>query len=267
MELILLFLELSICYTLPNIIINRITELRVPNIVSMKENFLNNDTFNSSLANIKSVDYDEEEDMWVLDLDNSEEKEEYKFPSFEEFLKNKKAKDEEEVLKYFKQAEEKERRIRESYDNIEPTSKDLELLNNIATIEWAKNWIHDMVSYGDSFPKFMYQDMFLMRDFARENETKKYFYIGYFPSDTRLMHGPYYIGSFELIPELREFQTHLIIQNPNYMMEDVLDTHKIVHFKEELVKMTNDAMVFFKFSNLKNSSNERYYYSWLYEDN
>ncbi len=267
MELILLFLELSICYTLPNMIINRITELRVPNIVSMKENFLNNDTFNSSLANIKSVDYDEEEDMWVLDLDNSEEKEEYKFPSFEEFLKNKKAKDEEEVLKYFKQAEEKERRIRESYDNIEPTSKDLELLNNIATIEWAKNWIHDMVSYSNSFPRFMYQDMFLMRDFARENETKKYFYIGYFPSDTRLMHGPYYIGSFELIPELREFQTHLIIQNPNYMMEDVLDTHKIVHFKEELVKMTNDAMVFFKFSNLKNSSNERYYYSWLYEDN
>ena len=81
------------------------------------------------------------------------------------------------------------------------------------------------------------------------------------------MHGPYYIGSFELIPEKREFQTYLIIQNPNYMMEDELDTHRIAHFKQELVKMTNDAMVFFKFSNLKNSSNERYYYSLLYEDN
>lgn len=266
MKFILLFLELSTCYTLPNMMINRIKEVRVPSIVSMEENFLNNDTLNSSLANIKSLDYDEEEDMWVLDLDNSE-KEEDIFPSFEEFLKNKKAKDEEEVLKYFKQAEEKERRIRERYDNIEPTSKDLKLLNNVATIEWAKNWIHDMVGYSNSFPKFMYQDMFLMRDFARENDTNKYFYIGYFPSDTRLMHGPYYIGSFELIPEKREFQTYLIIQNPNYMMEDELDTHRIAHFKQELVKMTNDAMVFFKFSNLKNSSNERYYYSWLYEDN
>ena len=54
-------------------------------------------------------------------------------------------------------------------------SKDLELLNNIATIEWAKNWIHDMVSYGDSFPKFMYQDMFKMRDFSQKNNTKNYF--------------------------------------------------------------------------------------------
>ena len=124
-----------------------------------------------------------------------------------------------------------------------------------------------MVGYSNSFPKFMYQDMFLMRDFARENNTIEYFYIGYFPSSTRLMHGPYYIGCFELIVKKREFQTHLIIQNPNYMMENELDSKRIVHFKEELVKMTNDAMVFFKFSNLKNSSNERYYYSWLYEDN
>lgn len=252
MKLILFFLEITTYYTLPNMMINTRKELRVPSIVSMEENFLDNNTLNSSLANIKSVDYDKEEES---------------FPSFEEFLKKKRERDEEEVLKYFKQAEEKERITRERYDNIEPTSKDLKLLNNVATIEWAKNWIDDMVGYSNSFPRFMYQDMFLMRDFARENETKKYFYIGYFPSDTRLMHGPYYIGSFELIPEMREFQTHLIIQNPNYMMEDELDTHRIVYFKKELVKMTKDAMVFFKFSNLKNSSNERYYYSWLYEDN
>ena len=38
----------------------------------------------------------------------------------------------------------------------------------MATIEWAKNWIHDMVGYSNSFPKFMYQDMFLMRDFKGE---------------------------------------------------------------------------------------------------
>ena len=52
----------------------------------MEDNFLNNNTLNSSLANIKSVDYDEEEDMWILDLDNTEEE---SFPSFEEFLKKK----------------------------------------------------------------------------------------------------------------------------------------------------------------------------------
>ena len=67
--------------------INRIKEVRVPSIVSMEANFLNNNTLNSSLANIKSVDYDEEEDMWILDLDNKQEEE--SFPSFEEFLKKK----------------------------------------------------------------------------------------------------------------------------------------------------------------------------------
>ena len=266
--LLLLFLKTTRGFILPNVIINRINrinELKIRTIVFMEDYSLNNETLNSSLANIKSIDYDEKQDMWIIDFDNSKDKEDT-FPSFDEFLK-KKAKEQEEVFKYFKQAEEKEKIIREQYDNIQQTSKDLKLLNNVATIEWAKKWIHNMVGYTNSFPKFMYQDMFLMRDFARENITDRYFYIGYIPSDIRLMHGPYYIASFELIPENREFQTHLIIQNPNYMIQDKLDTHRIVDFKRELINMANDASVFFKFANLKNSSNERYYYSWLYEDN
>ena len=30
--------------------------------------------------------------------------------------------------------------------------------------------------------------------------------------------------------------------------------------------MTNDANVFFKYENLKNNFDQRYYYSWIYED-
>lgn len=154
----------------------------------------------------------------------------------------------------------------EKYSSITPSSKDLKLLNDVITVEWSKNWIYDMVHYTDTFPRFMYQDMFLMRDFANENTSKRYFYIGYFPSDIRCIHGPYYIGAFELVPNMREFNTHLLVQNPNYMIENEYDENKILDFKRELIKMTQDALVFFKFSKLKKGSNDRYYYSWLYGD-
>ena len=95
MKFILLFLELSTCYTLPNMMINRIKEVRVPIIVSMEENYLNNDTLNSSLRNIRSLSC-YKEDIWLLDLDNSVEEEDT-FPSFKEFLKKKQERDEEEV--------------------------------------------------------------------------------------------------------------------------------------------------------------------------
>ena len=253
-----------------NVLFNKISVNNKNNYLNSKSNILmkfeenddfdiNGYSFNKTIFN-KNINSN-------IEIELNESYNDENFPSFEKFLKNKKAKDEEEILKYFKQAEEKERRMKERYENIEPTSKDLKLLNNVATIEWSKNWIHDMVSYSNSFPKFMYQDMFLMKDFAIENKTKNYFYIGYFPSNTRLMHGPYFIGSFELIPKNREFQTHLIIQNPNYMIEDEVDSNRIIEYKKELVNMAHDAMVFFKYSNLKNSLNERYYYSWLYEDN
>ena len=155
---------------------------------------------------------------------------------------------------------------KEKYLYIDPSSKDLKLLNNVITYEWAKNWIYDMVHYTNTFPTFMYQDMFLIKDFANANSSKQYFYIGYFPSDIRCIHGPYYIGAFELIPKMRELNTHLLVQNPNYMIENEYDENKIVEFKRELIKMSQDAFVFFKFSKLKKGSNDRYYYSWLYED-
>ena len=37
-------------------------------------------------------------------------------------------------------------------------------------------------------------------------------------------------------------------------------------FKKELIAMTKDSYVFFKYNNLNDTSDQRYYYSWLYEE-
>jgi hypothetical protein len=123
-----------------------------------------------------------------------------------------------------------------------------------------------MLHVPDFFPTFMFQDMFLLRDFGQKNNSKNYFYIGYYPSDINLKNGPFYIGAFELVPKMREFRTHILVQNPYYCTENVYDENKIKNFKKELMAMCNDATVFFKFSNLQNTSEQRYYYSWLYEE-
>lgn len=142
----------------------------------------------------------------------------------------------------------------------------LQMLTNVNTIELTKKWIHDMVLYEIRFPTFMYQDMFVMRDFAIQHTSNLYFYIGYFPSDIKLFSGPYYIGVFELIPTERSFSAHMIVQNPNYIMEDDYADKRLISFKNDLENMCKDATVFFKFNNLKNKSNDRYHLTWLYED-
>ena len=266
MKLIYLFLELTKCYRLPNMMINKITGFRAPNVVSMEENSLNNNTLNSSLANIKSVEYDEKEDMWIVDLDNSEEKED-NFPSFLKFLENRNKNEEEITRKYFEKADKKAKKIEEEIKN--PLPKDLKLITYDETIEWSKTWVYDMVNYGpsDTYPKFVYDNIYDMREFCKQNISRKYFYIGYIPKDSKI--GPYYIGAFELIPEKRELATHLIMQNPNYVISDKSSDKSIntfINYKKELLLMTYQAKVFFKFDRLKYSSNERYYYSWLFED-
>ena len=96
--------------------------------------------------------------------------------------------------------------------------------------------------------------------------TKNYFYIGYYPESINAKQGPYYIGAFELVPKNREFIAHIIIQNPYHCADNMYDKEKIMNFKKELLALCSDATVFFKFSNLKSTSDERYYYSWLYEE-
>jgi hypothetical protein len=148
----------------------------------------------------------------------------------------------------------------------EPTSKDLKLLTPESSVEWAKTWSYEMIHQPNHFPTFMFQDMFKMRDFGSINSSRAYFYIGFFPKTVNLKHGPYYIGAFELEPGKRHFITHTIIQNPYYYTNNNFDTTKFVEFKRELLALCRDASVFLQFSNLKNTKDERYYFSWLYDE-
>jgi len=148
----------------------------------------------------------------------------------------------------------------------EPTSKDLKLLTPESSVEWAKTWSYEMIHQPNHFPTFMFQDMFKMRDFGSINSSRTYFYIGFFPKTVNLKQGPYFIGAFELEPQKRQFITHAIIQNPYYFTNNNFDTTKFVEFKRELLALCRDASVFLQFSNLKNTKDERYYYSWLYDE-
>ena len=302
------------------------------------------ENYNSSFNYVNSIDFDENQNLWIVDIDtdkyiedeqeklnenviNKQLEPEDKFPSFYEFIEQRKIKKEimSEYRKRFIEGDNTEtEKLRnneidklrnrtlvskqelemiqnismkslydflEKKDNealnkldkseisnrnrnknkpeigLEPQSNNLKLLTSLGSIEWAKNWIYDMVHYNSGgYPRFMYYDMFCMKDFARVNDTDLYFYIGYFPSDVNLNNGPYYIGAFELVPKDRAIHTHLIIQNPNYWIDTNEKDDKIINFKKELEKMTMDAGVFFKFSKLQNTTNQRYYYSWLYEE-
>lgn len=248
-----------------------------------------NDTFKY----VNNVEFNESQNLWIIDIDTQKaindngnfknihfnmEKEvnesidENNFPSFYKFLREREIKEITEKEEYFRYAKNNQLNITkkniniESYENIEPTSKDLKLLSSFSSAEWMKIWLYEMVHVPDYFPTFMYQDMFRLREFSQKNTTKNYFYIGYYPGDISNKHGPYYIGVFELIPSKRDFVTHIIIQNPYHCAEKIYDNKKIMDFKKELMAMCNDATVFFKFSNLKDTSDLRYYYSWLYEE-
>jgi hypothetical protein len=232
------------------------------------------------LQNIQNINYDETNDMWIIDINSSkinlkdiqlnmehEINETHKsddFPSFYEFMRKRELKEIKEKEQYLnKKNNHQNIELNEYY---EPTSKDLKLLTSFSAIEWAKTWIYEMIHVPDYFPTFMYQDMFRMRDFGQKNKTKEYFFIGYYPIDVNLKHGPFYIGAFELVPSMREFRTHIIIQNPYHCAEKLYDEEKIKNFKKELIAMCSDACVFFKFNNLQNTSDQRYFYSWLYEE-
>lgn len=145
-------------------------------------------------------------------------------------------------------------------------SKNLKLLTSFSAIQWARLWVYEMVNIKEFFPNFMYQDMYKMCDFGSVNVSKRYFYIGYYLPNIDQTKGPYYIGAFEINPEQREFITRIIIQNPYYMVKNDYVKEYIIGFKKELQILCNEASVFFKYTNLKNTSFERYYYSWFYEE-
>ena len=221
-----------------------------------------------------------------MEKELNESIDESNFPSFYKFVREREIKEINEKKQYLTKAKinafnitkaineskanylnEENKKIKiERYEDFELTSKDLKILSSFSSIEWTRTWMYEMLHVPDYFPTFMFQDMFLLRDFGQKNNSKNYFFIGYYPSDINLKNGPYYIGAFELVPKMREFRTHIIVQNPYYCVENIYDENKIKNFKKELMAMCNDATVFFKFSNLQNTSEQRYYYSWLYEE-
>lgn len=145
-------------------------------------------------------------------------------------------------------------------------SKHLKLLTAFSAIQWARTWIYDMVHIKENFPAFMYQDMYKMCDFGSVNVSKRFFYIGYYPPKVDPRKGPYYIGAFEVNPQEQAFIARIIIQNPYFCVENSYAKEDILFFKKELQALCVEATVIFKFSELKNTSFERYYYSWLYEE-
>ena len=236
---------------------------------------------------LENIEYDEDEDMWTMDLIIPDEElvgkieptedimkemlnetpeteipeTETPFPSFNEFLQKKREEQAYQMLQEFNKADEKA-------DAIEQMGEDtnLQILTNGGAIAYSKKWIYDMIKFSWGYPKFMYIDMYNMRDFALENKTKNYLYLGYYPPDMETgKHGPYYVVALEVVAAKKELHVCNIIQNPNYMIENEKDTHRIMEFKKEISDMAANSYVFLKIERLKKSSNERYYFSWLYE--
>ena len=153
----------------------------------------------------------------------------------------------------------------ESFANI-LKSKNLKLLTSFSAIQWARSWVYEMVNIKELFPTFMYTDMYKMCDFGSVNVSKRYFYIGYYLPKIDQTKGPYYIGAFEVNSQEREFITRIIIQNPYYSVKNNYDKENIIGFKKELEALCVEANVSLKYNNLKNSDQDRYYYSWIYEE-
>ena len=226
---------------------------------------------NKNIYLLKTVFHNIHKSSRHIDMMAIEKNDNETYLSFNEFIEERNKRQEKMVIEYFKKAEEKEKKMRrkmEKYNNIKPRSKYLRLVSYLETIEWSKQWIHDMINYGSSkiYPGFIYEDIFEMREFCKKNISNEYFYIGYYPEDVNTYKGPYYIGAFGLNISNRDFNTYLIIQNPNYIIASKKDNDRFKNFKKELKKMTEDAFVFFQFSELKNKSSNRYYLSWLLED-
>ena len=258
-----------------------IYSLLLPNLITNNKNI---NKKNNILNNVKmgfeelDNDYDKYGNIinntfnFVMNHELNSTNDSNNFPSFYKFLREREINELKAKEEYLQKRKNKvlnkiNKTINvERYEIVEPTSKDLKLLSSLSTGEWMRTWIYEMVHVPDYFPTFMYQDMFRMREFSQKNNSKNYFYIGYYPMDVNLKHGPFYIGAFELVPNMREFRTFIIVQNPYHCADNIYDVNKIKDFKKELLALCSDSSVFFKFSNLQNTSDQRYFYSWLYEE-
>lgn len=229
-------------------------------------NYLSNNILNNNKYLIK---------MKLDDNNNNDDN----FPSFNDFIEKRKENEiyqQEEYEKrfdyFYKKAQNKKLdkyinklKYKERYENIEPTSKDIKLLNIDITLNWCNVFITNMVHLDKNFPQILYQDIFDMRDFCFTNQNNNLiFYIGYFPSGMTCQDGPYYISSLSVDSIKHTMNVVNIIQNPNYLNVNS-DINNLLNFKKELIALSNDCCTFFNFDNLANATNKCYYYSWLYD--
>ena len=240
-------------YNIKNMILNK------PNknynmLINNNNNSLFERKINESFNNIKSINHYKKEDLWLIDLKiNNNLENNITFPSFNEFINN----NNKNFDKLIKDTQEIEDKLISNIDG-------LKLIKSNKVIDLTKEWIYDMINSKHKYEKFIYEDLFLMRDYALVNNTKKHFYISYFPPQVRSIHGSHYIAAVELCVKKREFKIQLFIQNPNYMIQSEYDEKKIVDFKYQLIALCKKSGVFFEYSDLKKNYNSRYYYSWLY---
>jgi hypothetical protein len=250
---------------------NYINKIRTSYVMMQPENPPENTT--KPFDYLENIEHDADEDTWTMDLiipdgeldgnveptaeimkDILNETTETPFPSFNEFLKKKQEDVGYRMLQEFNKADE----IEKMNENT-----NLRILTQDEVIAYSKKWIYDMIDFNWNYPNFMYTDMYNMRDFAIENKTKNYLYLGYNPPDiytTKL--GSYYVVALEVIASKKELHVCSIIQNPNYMIEK--DTHRFQRFKKEITDLSKNSFVFLKIERLKKGSNKRYYFSWLY---
>jgi hypothetical protein len=262
-------------------IMQRAHKLNVANMIANDNNFIENKTninapleyyekFESFMDEL-DLQYKLHETDELYDVEELEDDNEDAFPSFYKFLEDRKNKLDDDMKKYFDRADKIAADIELSQQsiNIVTNNEDLQMLNNDDAIRWSSEWVYDMIHIDMHFSKFMYIDMYNMRDYAIENATSNYYYVGYYPPDVDTRkHGPYYIIALELKADRSELYASSITQNPNYMMDDDdTDVSYITEFKTVIKNMAEEAMVFLKIENLKGGSNARYYFSWLYEDN
>lgn len=138
----------------------------------------------------------------------------------------------------------------------------LQLLNSVNTINWITKWIYDMVKINYTFPFYVYNDIFIMRDLCHYNKNKTDFYIGFYPENIICNEGPYYIVYCKLNVKFKIIFIYTIVQNPNYYNGNKTYFNEL---KKTIIIMSKKSNVTLNHNRLK-KNNYRYWISWNYNE-
>lgn len=142
-----------------------------------------------------------------------------------------------------------------------PGNGELKLLTHLNAENWAHNWLmHISDESTPQFDEHYYRDFLNMLSVAPSYTSKEFFYLGFFPKDSRNYEGPRYIGVFELIHPKRTFDTIMIMENPHYLD----DPSDLIDFKHQIIHLTESSFVFFRFDKLRRPEQMRYFLEWMH---